>query len=241
MKRHAIALAAIAALLMLPAMASAHISLHPNTVPAGSNPTWEVRVPSEEEGASTVKVDMQVPPGFTDVSTEIPPGWTARVLHTKLATPIQTDSGPVTEEVSEIIWTAKGAGIPSDSFQSFPILAAVPDNDAGHTIAFKVIQTYSNGKVVRWIEAPNSEQHPAPTVNVTSKGGVLQDVAGTEAGPGAVPASNTSTTTAATAKSTGSKGASKGLAIAALIVGALGLLIGLIALATARRRDAVRT
>jgi uncharacterized protein YcnI len=240
LKRYAI-MTVITALLVLPAAASAHISLHPNTVPAGSNPTWEVRVPSEEEGANTVKVDMQVPPGFTDASTEIPLGWTAKVLHTKLATPIQTDSGPVTEEVSEIIWSAKGPGIPSGSFQSFPILAAVPDNAAGHTLTFKVIQTYSNGKVVRWIEAPSSEQHPAPTVNVTAKGGVLQDVAGTEAGPGAVPTGNTSTTAAPASKSESSKGASKGLAIAALIVGALGLLIGLLALAAARRRGAVRT
>ena len=171
---------ATAAALGLPGMAQGHVSLHPNTLPAGSGPTLYVRVPNEEDKGNTVKVDMQVPPGFTDVPTGYMPGWKAQVLTRKLATPVKTDSGTVTEEVSEIIWT--GGKIPPHQFLQFPILATVPDNATGQTLTFKTIQTYDNGTVVSWI-GPAGADHPAPTVNVTAKGGAIQDIAGTEAGP----------------------------------------------------------
>jgi uncharacterized protein len=223
-------------MLAAPSVAAAHISLHPNTLPASSNPTLRVRVPNEETSANAVKVDMQVPPGFLDVTTELPPGWKASVVKQKLAKPIQTDQGQVTEQVSEIIWTApKSGGIPPGSFQEFPILTAIPSADAGQTLTFKVIQTYSNGDIVRWIEAPNSSGHPAPTVNITPAGGQLQDISGTEAGP---PPQTSSKGSSTKPTASPSKGASKGLGIAALIVGALGLLAAMAALAGPRRRTA---
>jgi uncharacterized protein YcnI len=226
-------IAAAAGSLLLPAAAQAHVSIHPNTLPAGSNPTLEVRIPNEQDNARTVKVDMQVPPGFVDATTQLPAGWKVSVRHTKLAKPVKTDDGTVTEQVSEIIWTASGGGgIPPESFQQFPVLTAIPDADAGKTLTFKVLQTYSNGQTTRWIEPAGSEEHPAPTVNVTAKGGALQDVAGTEAGPG--PAKSAAAATPAKTAST-TKGASKGLGIAALIVGIVALLVALAGVALVRR------
>ncbi len=43
------------ALLALPAAAQAHISLHPDTIPAGAFVTLDVRVPGEQEGAYAVQ------------------------------------------------------------------------------------------------------------------------------------------------------------------------------------------
>ena len=233
--RRTLLIATAAGALALPAAAGAHVSLHPNTLPASSNPTINIRVPDEEDKASTVKVDVQIPPGFLDISTELPPGWRATVLKRKLATAVKTDAGTVTEEVSEIIWTAPaGGGIPPGSFLQFPISTAIPDGDAGQTLTFKVIQTYSNGDVVRWIEAPDSMNHPAPTVNITAQGGLLEDVAGTEAGPGSPPPTGSS----APARAATTTGASKGLGVAALIIGALGLLVALGAIARGRPRAA---
>lgn len=222
----------------MPAAAGAHVSLHPNTLPAASNPTLNVRVPNEEDKASTVKVDMQIPPGFLDIATQLPPGWNASVLKRKLATPIKTDAGTVTEEVSEVIWTAPATGgIPPGSFLQFPMTTAIPDGDTGQTLTFKVIQTYSNRDVVRWIEAPDSMSHPAPTVNITPKGGLIQDVAGTEAGPGAVPPTN-GAAGSTPARAANTTGASKGLGVAALILGALALLVALGAITRGRPRSA---
>jgi hypothetical protein len=40
----------------VPAVAQAHVSLHPNAIPAGSFATTNIRVPNEEAHASTTSV-----------------------------------------------------------------------------------------------------------------------------------------------------------------------------------------
>jgi periplasmic copper chaperone A len=217
--------------LLAPAAAQAHISLHPNTIPAGAFPTLEVRVPGEQEGARVTKVDMLFPPGFTSVAYANVPGWRVKVVIQKVSPPIQTDAGPVNEEVSRIIWSWSGPlGIVSNNqFLQFPISVAMPANSAGQALEFKTVQSYSNGQVVHWIDPSLSAEHPAPRINVTAKGGVIEDVAGKEAGP------ELSSATGQPAAMKSSGGASKGLGLAALIVGALGLMLALTALLASRR------
>lgn len=232
-----ITIAAVAALIA-PAAANAHVSVHPNAVPAGANATLEIRVPNEMDNATTTKLQVEFPPGFIGVSTEPPPGWTSKVLTSKLAKPVQTDDGPVDTQVSQVEWTARpGAGVPAGQFANFPISVALPGRP-GQVLTFKTVQTYSNGKVARWIGAPDSDQ-PAPTIDVTAKGGVLQDVAGAEAGPGALPAtasaSSKTPAPAVTRTVVEKQSASNTLAVIALIVGLLGLATGGIGLALARR------
>ena len=137
-----------------------------------------------------------------------------------------------------MIWTGNKSvdgRLDNGRFMQFPLSIAMPEEIAGKSLAFKTLEYYSNGKVVHWIGAPNAE-FPAPTVNITAKGGVLQDVAGGEAGPtpGEVPGAEAASATRAPTSSS-SSGASKGLGIAALIVGALGLLAGGAALVRSRR------
>jgi periplasmic copper chaperone A len=237
MRPRTIAVLLAAAALAAPAAAQAHISLHPNTIPAGAFVTLDVRVPGEQEGAYAYKVDMLVPPGLTAIDTQNAPGWSVKEIFTKPARPIQTDEGPVDEEVSQIIWTgdrSKLGRLQNGTFIQFPLSIAIPDNLAGRSLAFKAVQYYSNGKVVHWIGPPNAE-FPAPTVNITAKGGLVEDVAGGEAGPtpGQTPAGQGAAAAPTSASSSG--GASKGLAITALVVGALGLLAGIGGLLLARR------
>jgi uncharacterized protein YcnI len=218
--------------LALPGAAQAHVSLHPNEVPAGSFATLDIRVPNEAESASTVKLAVQVPPRFLDISTEYMPGWSAKVLTSKLAKPVQTDDGEVTEGVREIVWTGSGAQgrIPPGQFVNFPISTEIPGK-AGEELTFKVLQYYDNGEVVRWIGSPDSET-PAPQIDVTAAGGVLQDVAGSETAP---PSATAEATEGEATGSNSGNSASKGLGIAALIVGALGLVAGGAALVRSRR------
>ncbi|HTA13815.1 MAG TPA: YcnI family protein [Solirubrobacteraceae bacterium] len=225
------------ATLSVPGVAQAHISLHPNTIPAGAFATLDVRVPGEQEHAYAYKVDMLVPPGFTEIDTQNVPGWSVREVMVKPATPIQTDEGPVDEEVSQIIWTGDRSALgrlENGTFIQFPLSIAIPADLAGRSLAFKTVQSYSNGKVIHWIGAPSAE-FPAPTVNITARGGVIEDVAGGEAGP--APGQTAVGQGAATspASATSSSGASKGLAITALVFGALGLVAGLLGLLAARR------
>jgi uncharacterized protein len=229
-----IPLAVVAAFALLaPAAAQAHVSLHPNEVPTGSFATLDIRVPNEMESANTIKLAVQVPPGFLDISTEYMPGWSAKVLTSKLAKPVQTADGEVTEQVREIVWTGDGKQglIPPGQFLNFPISTEIPGNE-GEELTFKVLQYYDNGEVVRWIGGPNSEE-PAPKIDVTAPGGVLQDVAGSETAPPSPSA--TSSESSESSGSSNSNCASKGLGIAALIVAALGLIAGGAALIRSRR------
>ena len=239
MRRIALSLAALFALLA-PAAAQAHVSLHPNEVPVGSFATVGIRVPNEMEDANTVKVAVLLPPGFIDVSPEYMPGWSVEVKTEKLAKPVQTDDGEVTEGVKEIIWTGDGkqGKIPPEQFLNFPISTEIPGSE-GEELSFKTLQYYDNGEVVRWIGPPNSEE-PAPQIDVTAEGGVLQDAAGSETAPpspaeGGEAGQAAGSEAQASETSSSSGGASKGLAITALVVGALGLLAGGAALVASRR------
>lgn len=205
--------------LAIPASAGAHVTLQPSEAAAGDFTVLDVRVPNERDDAATTKVEVQLPAGFVFASYQAVPGWSVDVKMQKLAKPVQTDDGPVTSEVREMTWTADSdkAGIQSGQFQDFPISVQIP-GEVGDTLTFKAIQTYDNGEVVRWIGEPDAEE-PAPQVAVT-EGSEEHDSA---------PAASEST------GSDDSDSASKGLGIAALILGALGLLAGGAALARSRR------
>jgi len=228
MKRRHIAAVIAAAALAGPASAGAHISLHPNTIPAGAFATIDVRVPGEQEGAYVKKVDMQLPPGFIGVDYANVPGWSTKVIETKLSTPVTEDGETIDTQVSQIVWSWTGpAGkVENGQFINFPLSVAIPDSANGKALEFRTVQTYSNGHVVHWIEPSLEAEHPAPRINVTAKGGIVEEVAGDEAGPTVGEVATSPSAASPAASSSSSSGSSEGLAIAALIVGVLGLAAG---------------
>jgi uncharacterized protein len=218
MTSRTIAAATVAVTLALPAVASAHVTLQPSQAPAGGFARLDVRVPNEQDAKDTVKVEVQMPPGFADASYEPVAGWSVKETRHKLAKPITASDGDVLgDELGTITFTAApGKGIKPSQFQDFGLSLGLPDRPAGTKLTFKALQTYSGGEVVRWIGAEGSE-HPAPVVTL---------VAGSQARAGASPAP-------AAAGPDADDG--DGLAIAAIVLGALGLLAGGAALAVARR------
>jgi uncharacterized protein len=224
--RTSIAIAAAAITLAAPAVAQAHVTLQPSSAAAGGYTRLDVRVPNERDDASTSKIEVQFPDGFASASYEPVPGWDVKVAKKKLATPIKTDDGEITEGVSTITWTAKDEAdaIPPGAFRDFGLSVRIPGK-AGDTLTFKALQTYTGGEVVRWIGAEGSD-NPAPTVAVTAAAGE-EDAAATP-----TPAERTSETTG------DDGGGSDTLAIIALIVGALGLIVGAAGFLTARRAHA---
>jgi len=232
MQRRIAAFAVAAGALAVPAAAQAHVTVQPTSVPAGAETVLSVRVPNERDDAATVKVDVKLPPGFVSASWEAVPGWSVRAVKQKLSKPVQTDDGPIDEQVGEIVWTAadRKAGIQPGEFRDFPLSVVIPGK-AGQTLTFKALQTYSNGSVVRWIGAPGADE-PAPRVELTSATSAAAD-------PGTRRRANPQPAPAAAASSDG--GSSDTLSIVALIVGVLGLLVAGIAVAMARgSRSAVR-
>ena len=223
-RKATVAAATLATALVPPAgSAEAHVTVQPAQAPAGGFARLDVRVPSEDPTNPTKKVVVQMPPGFADASYEPVPGWKVTVATRKLATPIKTDDGDtLTDELSRLTFTATGHGLAPGQFQDFGLSLGIPDRPAGTKLTFKALQTYGNGTLVRWIGAKDSET-PAPTVQVTAPAGGAAS---------ATPAPASAATPAAKASS---DSAANGLAVAALIVGALGLITGVAGLTAARR------
>ena len=220
--KHQIPAAVAAVALAAPTAAEAHVTLQPDTATAGAFTVESVRVPNERDNASTVKVDLQLPPGFVFASYEPKIGWSVKVTKQKLAKPIQTDDGPIDEQIRRITFTGHGRNgrIGPGQFMDFPLSVQIPGK-AGDKLTFKALQTYSNGEVVRWIGAPDVDT-PAPIVTVVKA-------------PIAAGASSAATPATPARTSAGGEGASKGLGVSALIVGALGLVAGLAAFGARRR------
>ena len=221
--------ALLALALLVPATAGAHVTLQPNEAPEGAYTVLDVRVPNETDSENTTKVAVQFPEGFGDVSYQPVPGWKVEVVHDKLKKPIQTDDGPITEGVKEVIFS--GGKLAPGEFQDFPLSVQIPGK-AGEELTFKAVQTYE-GEVVRWIGGPEAE-HPAPRVLVTpaeEEGATA--VAGSSGG-------GEPTAEAASSSSESSDGGSsdKGLAIAALVVAVIALLGAAVAVLGGRRRTA---
>ncbi len=217
---------AVAAALALPATASAHVTVHPNVIPEGSFAVLDIRVPNERDDAGTTKVQVQLPDGFAFLSAEVPPGWKVAYKNERPADPVQTPHGEIPTQFTEV--TFSGGLIPPGQFREFPVSVLVP-GEAGDTLTFKSLQTYENGEVVRWIGEPDSEK-PAPTITISDAGGLIEDSTG---GAGhAEDASHEGEGEPAPAASTTRvvEKESKGLSIAALILGALGLATGGLAL-----------
>jgi periplasmic copper chaperone A len=229
MKARRLVPAALPALaLLVPAAAGAHVTLQPNEAPEGAYTVLDVRVPNESEDENTTKVAVQFPDGFGDVSYQAVPGWKVKVVHAKLKKPIQTDDGPVTEGVKEVIFS--GGKLAPGEFQDFPLSLQIPGK-AGEELTFKAVQTYER-EVVRWIGAPETE-HPAPQVLVTppKRQGTTTTTVGRPSDEGSAASS------ASSSSSSGGSG-DRGLAIAALVVAVIALLGAAAAVFGSRRRTA---
>jgi uncharacterized protein YcnI len=220
--RRCILVAAVAAPFVLAPVAAAHVTIQPPEAPAGGFTRLDVRVPNERDNADTTKVVVQFPPGFLSVSTEPVPGWNIETTMRKLDQPVEQFGEQVTEEVGQI--TFSGGAIGPGEFQDFGLSLAVPEGRPGKMLTFKSLQTYSNGEVVRWIGPPDSDE-PAPQVALTPA---------EEEEASAPPAQQPAAPAASEEDDEGN-----GLAIAALIVGAAGLVAGLAALLMGRRRTRV--
>jgi uncharacterized protein YcnI len=219
--------------------AAAHVTVQPGTATQGGFTAVSFRVPTERADAGTTRLAVTFPTEQPLASARVKPhpGWSYRLQKAKLQTPLETEGGAVTEAVRTITWTADGAGsaIKPGEFDEFTIsLGPLPKAEQ---MVFRVVQTYSDGEVVRWIEqaSPGAEEpeHPAPVLKLTAP------AAAAPAPAAPAPAARPSTASrqpAATADS--------GSAVATWL-SAAALVLSVVAVALAallgRRRAGVRT
>jgi uncharacterized protein len=218
------------------ASAAAYVTVTaPGVTAGGTDATITFRVPDESDTARTVGLKLQLPTDHPIAGVPVAPqsGWTATISQTKLATPIHTDDGDISQVVSEIDWKAAGGvGIKPGYFGEFTIIAGkLPDNAT--TLAFKAIQQYSDGKEVAWIEVPAAgtsaePEHPAPTLHLPAAAGDSTASSTTPTvRPG--PSGNTKDAASKTAATTG------------IVLGAVGVALGAVALVVALVRGRRRS
>jgi uncharacterized protein YcnI len=224
--------------LLTSGVAAAHVTAQPGVATKGSYAKIAFRVPSESDTAGTVKLQVTLPTDhpIPSVRTSPMPGWTATMTKVPLNPPVQTDDGSVTEAVHTITWTARpGVRLGPTEFADFEVsLGALPDNT--DTLVMPAVQTYDDGTVVKWdqLQAPGGPEpeHPAPALRLVDGNGGAQNMEAATHGMamGAGPAGTDDTTPAA-----GPDNTARWLGGAGLVLGALGLGLGIGAVARVRR------
>lgn len=182
-------------------VASAHVTVQPGTVPAGSYQVFTLRVPSENEGVSTTQVKVDVPADVDVSRFEPKPGWTYET---------EKDADG---KVTSFTWKATDKGLGDTEFAQFNFQGKVADS--AKELVWKAHQTYSDGTVVDWTGGEGADT-PASVTSVTAK------AAGDDHGHGAA---------ASDASDSGADDRDPltfGFAIAGLALGVIAVIIALV-------------
>lgn len=231
----ALTLAAVAtAVLGLAGPASAHVTVNPTEAKQGGYGRFAFRVPNESDTASTTKVEVNLPENAPvgSVSTMPVPGWTVTVEKRKVDPPIEVHGSQLTEAVSKLTWTAApNGGVKPGEFQEFPVsMGPLPQTDR---MVFKVLQTYSDGNISRWIEEPTpggeEPENPAPVLTLTT------------ASASASPAASAPAAAADDDDDDADTGAATAFGVAGLVAGLAGLILGGLAFLRTRREPAAKS
>ncbi|GAS90925.1 YcnI family protein [Mycolicibacterium brisbanense] len=154
----AAAAATLATGLLTAAPASAHVHADADNPTPGSTSLVTFQVPGESDtGALTTQLSVALP-NVASARAEVMPGWTAKL-----------DRDTAAGTVRSVTWTAApGVGISPDQFALFRISVKLPTTP---TVSFPATQTYSDGKVVHWDQAPlpggGEPEYPAPELKLS--------------------------------------------------------------------------
>lgn len=156
----------------LPLAAEAHVEIQPEQVEGGDFAVVAVRVPNESDTAATTRLRVILPRDkpLGSVQTTATPGWRVATVHRRLDRPLTMFGSKVRSVVSEVTWTATAGGVRPGEFKDFQLsLGQLPSSGR---LVFTAVQTYSDGRQVRWnevsVDGADEPEHPAPTLTVTA-------------------------------------------------------------------------
>ncbi|WP_270573562.1 YcnI family protein [Bacillus glycinifermentans] len=148
LKRNMFLSVVFAAMLLIAAPVSAHVSVKPDESAAGSWETYTMKVPVEKDIATT-KIVLSMPDGVEFQQYEPVPGWKT-----------STKSGKE-GKVIRVTWEAKDGGIQPGQFQQFTFTAKNPDKE--QKAAWNAYQYYKDGSIVEWTGDENADTPHAIT------------------------------------------------------------------------------
>jgi uncharacterized protein YcnI len=144
------------AIALFVAQAQAHATISPVLAPSGKLEQFALSVPTEKDGTTTTRVELDVPSGFAIDSFEPAPGWRREV--------VAKGSGE-SAVVQRIVWS--GGHVPTEEDAVFRFNA---EATKAKSYTFHVQQSYADGSVVDW-SGPESSETPAPTLEARSSFG----------------------------------------------------------------------
>jgi uncharacterized protein YcnI len=139
-------LTAVAGAALLAAPASAHVTISPTSSRPADLQQYRLLVPNEESDRDTIGIDVQLPAGVDAALAQTEAGWRAQV--------VRRNGRPRLIRYS-------GGRIPPDGYFAFHVIVRNPVKTG--PVAFKTLQRYSRGEIVRWIGAEGSDE-PSPRV-----------------------------------------------------------------------------
>jgi uncharacterized protein YcnI len=144
MTKHSIRAAIAAVVLVLPAAASAHVSVTPRESMAGATEKYTIRIPTEDKVATT-GAEIEFPEGVIVETIQVPMGWKYDVTRKDdriVSMKIQADVKP--GEFIEVAFVARN---PRDKKE----------------IVWTLRQRFADGKVTDWTVGPRGTYPTAVT------------------------------------------------------------------------------
>lgn len=186
--------------------AAAHVTLQPTAGRPAELQRYRVIVPNERESQATTGVDLRMPAGITFALVESVEGWRTQIVKRG-------------SSVAELRW--RGGRVPPGGYAELRFIARNPVRTGA--IAWKALQRYDDGSVVRWIGSSSSDT-PAPTTHLSETAAPV-DVVSThgEAATGAPGQSSAAPAPAASSDGGGRDGLTLALAIVATVLAAAAL------------------
>lgn len=167
------ALAASAALLALPALASAHVTVSADNPTNGGYAILTVKVPHGCEGKGTNRISMKLPEGTESFAPARSPFWNSEVKMRKLDKPEKDAHGnEITEVPDEVVYTASGAALPDGELDLLYGSIKLPATTG--VVYFPIVQGCEGGAESKWIqkpeagEDPHSLEMPAPSLTLAA-------------------------------------------------------------------------
>ena len=213
---------AILALAAVPLAASAHVTVTPSSTAAGSYTVLTFALSHGCEGSPTTALTFDIPESIASVAPTLNPNWTIE----KVADGDRT---------AQVVYTAI-TPVEDGYRDTIELSVKLPDDAAGETLAFPVLQTCEAGET-NWDQvAEGGEEEPespAPTVVVTEATGDEHGHAATtdEAAADEHGDHDEATATASDAASGSADTVARVLGIGGLVVGVVGIVLAI----TARR------
>ncbi len=218
-------------LLLIPTAASAHVHVDTPSPEAGSNALLTFSATHGCEGSPTTQIAITIPDDILTVNPTPAAGWDMELV---------TEPAGEHARVGEVIYTAQEP-LPDQARLALDVSVRLPEDAAGQTLYFPTVQTCSEGETA-WVEIPEEGQDPddlaapAPAVEVVeaATGEATSDETATDGA-----ATDGAATDDATEGAASDEAGTPVLSVVALVLGALGVLVG--GLALARTRGAARS